>query len=242
MDLKELEQGIDPYKHWYYQSKKIPLIRFVKRIANNATVKFTIIDVGSGSGFFMYELVKELPQYINKIWLVDIGYSEEEIAATKNQFIEKTKYLPSGITNGIYVMMDVLEHLQDDAAMLCDIRKTCTGTNYYFITVPAFQSLWSGHDVYLEHYRRYTRKSLVKLLTDNNFNVESSYYLYNTIFPLVWLVRRFSNKTSKPKTSLSVVHPVLNSMLLAYHRLENNIGLRNKWFGVTCAAEGFFKI
>ena len=33
MDLKELESGVDPSTHWYYQSKKIPLIRFVKKIA-----------------------------------------------------------------------------------------------------------------------------------------------------------------------------------------------------------------
>ena len=156
MDLKELESGVDPKTHWYYQSKKIPLIAFVKKIFQKKRIPLTLIDVGSGSGFFMYELQDAVPEMISKIYLVDIGYSEEEILATKNQRIEKTKSLPDKIENAIVVMMDVLEHLEDDHAMLKAIKEKSAGENYFFITVPAFMSLWSGHDVYLGHYRRYT--------------------------------------------------------------------------------------
>src|SRR5258706_13104357 len=101
MDLKELESGVDPKTHWYYQSKKLPLISFVRKIYSKKKTPLTLIDVGSGSGFFMYELMEAVPEMISKIYLVDIGYSEEEIATTKNQHIEKIKSLPDKIENAI---------------------------------------------------------------------------------------------------------------------------------------------
>ncbi len=118
MDLKELESGVDPKTHWYYQSKKVPLASFVKKIYSQKKTPLTLIDVGSGSGFFMYELEEMIPALISKIYLVDIGYSDEEIEATKNKKIEKTLGLPIKIENAVVVMMDVLEHLEDDHAML----------------------------------------------------------------------------------------------------------------------------
>ena len=33
MDLKELENGVNPDTHWYYQSKKLPLLRFSEQLA-----------------------------------------------------------------------------------------------------------------------------------------------------------------------------------------------------------------
>jgi SAM-dependent methyltransferase len=238
MDLKEIELGVDPKTHWYYQSKKQPLLRFVKAVSQKLNSKLTLIDVGSGSGFFMYELMEAIPDRIEKVWLVDIGYTDEEIAVTKGKVIEKRKNLPSQIQNGIYVMMDVLEHLPDDKAMLLDIKNSCSGNNYFFITVPAFQSLWSGHDVYLEHYRRYKISTLSEVLSDAGYKTDFCYYIYNSIFPLVWLVRRIGNKTYKPRSNMKPIHPVINFGLKTFHIIENGIGKWNKLFGVTCVAEG----
>jgi hypothetical protein len=192
MDLKELESGVDPKIHWYYQSKKIPLFAYVKKIFHRQKKPLTIIDLGSGSGFFMYELYEQIPEMISKIYLVDIGYSDQEIETTKNQVIEKTKELPPRIENAVVVMMDVLEHLEHDTAMLKAIKEKSQDTNFFFITVPAFMGLWSGHDVYLGHYRRYTRQTLALLLKNASFQKEKLYYIYGLIFPLVWLKRKVS--------------------------------------------------
>jgi hypothetical protein len=74
--------------------------------------------------------------------------------------------------------MDVLEHLEDDHAMLNAIRKNSKGENHFFITVPAFMNLWSGHDVYLGHYRRYTKTTLNNLLSSCSFKRDNLYYVY----------------------------------------------------------------
>lgn len=239
MDLKELESGVNPEVHWYYQSKKLPLIQFVKKISLQLNRKITLVDVGSGSGFFMYELEKECPQLIEKIWLVDIGYSDEEIAITQNQKIEKRKNLPPQIEHAVVVMMDVLEHIEDDVAMLQSIKKNCVGQNYFFITVPAFMQLWSGHDVFLGHYRRYTIKTLKQSLHRAEWKSASQnfFYLFGFIFPLVWLIRKIKG-TGESKSNMAPSGAITNAILKFICATEMKFAGVNKMAGVTCAASG----
>ncbi len=236
MDLKELESGVNPGTHWYYQSKKWPLVRFVKKIYREQKKKVVLVDVGSGSGFFMYELIKLMPETIDKVWLVDINYTEAEVKETSGQKIEKTISLPPIIEHAVVVMMDVLEHIEDDLAILNEIKNRCAGKNHFFITVPAFMDLWSGHDIYLGHYRRYTSKTLNELLLNAKFPRYKIFYLFAGIFPMVWLVRKL--KAKEAKTTLKPTHPIINSILRAYNSFEMNFSRINKLFGVTCAAEG----
>ncbi|WP_201977639.1 class I SAM-dependent methyltransferase [Hymenobacter rubidus] len=239
MDLKELENGVNPETHWYYQSKKLPLFFYAERLLNSGH-PLTIVDVGAGSGFFALELEKHYRASIAKVYLVDIGYSAEEIASTKGQKIEKVVAIPSVIENALVLLMDVLEHLPDDLAMLQSIKEACVGTNnYFFITVPAFQSLWSGHDVFLGHYRRYRIPMLRQVLEKAKFRHISNYYLYGSLFSPIWAVRRLSNLSKKEAASnMRPAHPVINRLLLGLTSVEMKFTTANKLFGVTCVGQG----
>jgi len=200
-----------------------------------------IIDVGSGSGFFAYEIEKTFSSQINKVYLVDIGYTQEEMQATRDQKIEKVLYIPERIENSVVILMDVLEHIEDDIAMLQSIKKNCVGdNNYFFITVPAFESLWSGHDDYLGHYRRYRIASLKRALAAADFKVTNSYYLYGTIFPLVWTIRKISNlfKKGAAQSDMKPSSALINALLLKFNAAEMRIAKNNKLFGVSCVAQG----
>lgn len=242
MDLKELESGVDPKTHWYYQSKKVPLFRYFKNLVKEQQKKLTVIDFGSGSGFFAYELYEAFPEDIEKVLLVDIGYTEEEMVKTSKDMVQKLRYIPEGIDDCIVIMMDVLEHIEDDYAILKEIKSKVGNNSFYFITVPAFMSVWSSHDVYLGHYRRYTIPMLSKLLNTNSCRIDSSYYLYGSIFPLVWLVRRIKRQTAdmeNPEASdMKPIPGPVNFLLKAYNTAEMSIRKMNKAFGLTCVAEG----
>jgi hypothetical protein len=55
--------------------------------------------------------------------------------------------------------------------------------------VPAFEFLWSDHDVAHHHYRRYTRSMLRRRLEDAGFAVERLTYFNTLLFPAVAAVR-----------------------------------------------------
>lgn len=239
MDLKELENGIDPEVHWYYQSKKLPLLSYTKKALAGGKL-LTIVDIGSGSGFFALELAKKFGAAIAKVYLVDTGYSAEEMVLTQGQKVEKVHAIPARIENGLVILMDVLEHLESDLAMLQSVKAACVGdNNYFFVTVPAFQSLWSGHDVFLGHYRRYQIPLLRGVLEQAGFRKISNYYLYGGLFPMIWTVRRLDNL--KRKAAASNMRPfssLVNNILLGLTSAEMKIAPANKFFGVTCVGEG----
>jgi hypothetical protein len=239
MDLKEIASGVDQNTHWYYQSKKLPLFHYFKKLPDS--IKYDIIDVGSGSGFFAKELLDAFPDKINVCYLIDTEYTIEEINDSLSTKLVKQTRIPDSISNSLVILMDVLEHLEDDVQMLADIKNNSIGAaNYYFITVPAFQSLWSAHDVYLCHYRRYTIATLRKLLLKSQFPFESVYYLYGTLFPLVWISRKMSS-WFPPKeftSEMKPVAPLLNKILFSIARLDANYLDMNKIMGVSCVAFG----
>ncbi len=239
MDLKELESGVDQRTHWYYQSKKIPLFDFVRKLLKTVP-RLTLVDVGSGSGFFAYILEETFRDQIEKVYLVDIGYSEEEMAQTRGQKIEKVHFIPERMENCLVTLMDVLEHLEDDLQMLTNIRKACAGpSNHFFITVPAFKQLWSGHDDYLGHYRRYTIPMLRDVLQKAGYTPSRLFYLYGAIFPLVWIARRIGSLRRKESTSdMKPASPLVNRLLLSACSAEMKLARGNQVAGVTCAAEG----
>ena len=53
-------------------------------------------------------MAKTLGAAIAKVWLVDIGYSEAEMAPTRGTKIERVHDVPTQITNGLFIVMDVL--------------------------------------------------------------------------------------------------------------------------------------
>jgi hypothetical protein len=243
MDLKELESGVDPFTHWYYQSKKIPLLNYVDQMIRQMPA-FNLIDIGAGSGFFSEELIRHCPNHIAEARLVDTGYSTLEINEAANHRLKKQLHLPEQISNSLLLLMDVLEHVPDDLDMLKQIKhQTVSGSNnQFFITVPAFESIWSAHDEYLGHYRRYTRQSLTSLLNNAGFQVNRVYYLYGTLYPLVYIKRKLngllSDKKALPQSDMKPLPTWLNRALLNYCQFEMQYTTRNSSFGLTCVAEG----
>ena len=54
---------------------------------------------------------------------------------------------------------DVIEHLEDDGPALTELRRVAA-PGRLLLTVPAYQWLWSQHDVSFHHFRRFTRGML----------------------------------------------------------------------------------
>src|SRR5437660_12659589 len=63
-------------------------------------------------------------------------------------------------TFDLITCLDVIEHTPDDRLTLAELRRVCRPGGWMVLTVPAYQALWSLHDVANHHYRRYGRRSL----------------------------------------------------------------------------------
>jgi hypothetical protein len=83
----------------------------------------------------------------------------------------------------------VLEHIEDEAVALKLIHSLLEPSGRLFLTVPAYQFLYSSEDREAGHFRRYTIPRLHRVLANSNFRIEFSSYIFTPLPPLVFLSR-----------------------------------------------------
>lgn len=207
MDLKEEDiLGADIGRHWYYRSKAAALRRAVGALAPRR-----ILDVGAGSGFFSRHLLAE--GGAEAALCVDIGYpaNRDDRVAGKPVLYRRD----TGATDcDLVLMMDVLEHVDDAPTLVRHYAGKVPSGAHFLVTVPAFQFLWSGHDVFLEHKRRYRLPEIERTMRDSGLEVVRGAYYFGLIFPLAAAVR-LATRSVEPKSSLGKQGPFTNALLTA---------------------------
>jgi SAM-dependent methyltransferase len=86
-------------------------------------------------------------------------------------------------------LFDVVEHIRDDSGFLTGIHRLVVPGGRVYVTVPAYQWLWSGEDILAGHSRRYTVTTLRRLLENVGYTVEFATYFFGFL-PLPILFRR----------------------------------------------------
>jgi SAM-dependent methyltransferase len=222
MDLKE-DGLVDPNQHWYYLSKANVVSRAIRDRGSNTR---PVSDVGAGSGFCARRLLSE--QLVDSALCVDPNY---ESTVSADSRIELSKSLPDGKFDAL-LLIDVLEHVSDDAALLMDSLACLRPGGIVIIAVPAFKSLWSSHDVYLEHHRRYRLRDVVLLARSANLEVLERRYLFAALFPVAFLARRARRGATKPSSDLKPAPRVVNRALRAGFEVEHRV-MRQRVFGLS---------
>lgn len=223
MDLLELEQGVDPAQHWYYRTKADALQR---TLAAAGLHPATIKDVGAGSGFFSSALLDLFPDATARC--IDPHYTDEQLSAgSARMSFAREDTSPADL----YLFMDVLEHVADDAALLWTYLEQAPRGAHVFISVPAMQFLWSGHDVFLGHHRRYTLRQIEQVATSVGLRLLTGRYLYGATFPLVSAVR-LVKRSREARSDMKPVRPAVNTALTRLLAAENRLP-RNRLAGST---------
>jgi len=178
MDIKEagLIKG-DIAHHWYYRAKLAALHRITRDLD-----PASLLDVGAGLGFYARAMLTGTT--IAQATCVDSGYQDdhdETIADKKLMFRRQIDRSDADLV----LMMDVLEHVPDDVGLVAEYAAKVRPGTHFVVTVPAFMWLWSGHDVFLEHYRRYTLRQIEHTLRAGGLRIERGCYFYGALLPLV---------------------------------------------------------
>lgn len=231
MDIKEEHiLGDAIVNHWYYVSKGRALRRIIKdlRVAE-------VLDVGAGSGVFSRQLLDY--GFCKSAVCVDPGYHEESIEDHGGKPIHFVKSLEQ-VNQRLILMMDVLEHVEDDLALLRTYSDPMPVGGHVLITVPAFQFLWSGHDVFLEHYRRYTLHQVESLIAKAGLKRIEGRYFFGSLFPAIavmrWIQRCRMRGGVAGYSSLRSLAPPVNHALTCIHDLERMLLLPwNRLAGLT---------
>ncbi len=233
MDLKETDiLGEKINEHWYYRSKA----KAMMRLLSNLKVS-TVLDVGAGSGFFSRFLLAR--EVADVAWCVDISYAKNFDALEAGRLIHFRRSVED-VNADLVLFMDVLEHVDDDVGLLRSYVEKVHSGSRFLISVPAFKFLWSGHDVFLGHKRRYTLSQIEEVVERAGLKVKHATYYFGAVFPVAATIRMFGALSyGEAHSQLRQHHPIVNEILAALSNLELPLMMINKIAGLTvfCLAE-----
>jgi SAM-dependent methyltransferase len=233
MDLKE-EQilGDQVKKHWYYRVKSAAMLRTL-----GPAPIHSVLDVGAGSGFFSRTILDQTQA--TSATCVDPNYPTEKTETHNGKPINFVHRI-THFNGDVVLMMDVLEHVPDDTALLAEYAAAVAPGTRFLITVPAHMWMWSGHDVFLEHYRRYTVREIDRLIARAGLQHLRSSYYFGATLPLAAAIRlgRRLNPfhTEKPGSDMKPHGAITNEILLRISQAELSVFHLNRLAGLSVVA------
>ena len=118
-----------------------------------------------------------------------------------------TKFAPDSV-----VFLNVLEHIEDDRAVLKNLFEHVPGGCRLAILVPFGMSLYSDFDKELGHFRRYEKGELEGKMREGGFTVEHQFY-FNKAGKLAWFV---ANTLGKRKSLTPLQLRIYNFLTPAF--------------------------
>jgi glycosyltransferase involved in cell wall biosynthesis len=97
------------------------------------------------------------------------------------------------------VCLNVLEHIEDDAAAARDFASVLPPGGRLVLLVPALPALYGTLDVHLNHYRRYEPDGLRNLVSGAGFEIEALHYLNRPGVAGWWLNSRVLKRKILPR-------------------------------------------
>jgi len=175
--------------HWWLAARrKIVLDWIHQRYPGRNDLE--ILDAGCGTGLTLQEL-----RPLGSATGVDL--SDEALAFCRMRGLENVYNadlvdLPFAADHfDIVTALDVLEHINNDAAALAEFRRVLKPGGRAFIFVPAHRWLWSLQDEVSEHKRRYVARTLRETVTGAGLEVERQTYVSTLLLPVIYLGRQW---------------------------------------------------
>lgn len=221
--------------HWWHRHKRKLVHQLVSKYVSR---KGKVLDVGAGTG----KLLSELKE---KGWQVDgVDGAKEAVVQSKRRGIrinqqnltKRLKFTANSFD--LVTCLDVLEHLEDDQALLNEMKRVVKPNGIILVTVPAYQWLYSYWDKMLNHFRRYSERDLIILGKKTQLRlVFISFFSSFFLLPAI-VVRKLKSGSKKQEVSdfqttplafISV--PILNilagveRLLIKYFRLPFGMSL-----------------
>ena len=204
--------------------------RIAKKVIPHLPKSGEICEIGSGIGNISQYLVNN---HKTKVHLTDINdtyimnlkqrFKNHPNVNVKNWDISKNQYTKESLD--FVTSSNVLEHVENDSKALKNIYNSLKPGGKMFILVPAYQWLYCDIDKHLEHYRRYTKKSLSKLLEETGFKIKHQSF-FNFLGIWGWLVAgKILKSKSITGSKLSLYNKISNIFFYIEEKLKIPMGL-----------------
>jgi SAM-dependent methyltransferase len=174
---------LEEHHFWFIGRRRI-FLRLLDRVVVRGRRDLEILEIGCGAGGFLGPLARH-----GRVTGMDIAHDWMRFCAERGyrRLLTASGYaLPYRDENlDLICLFDTLEHIPDDQQVLHECRRVLRPGGHLFISVPAYQWLYSRNDKLSHHQRRYTRRGLTAKLLRARLTPVKATYFNAFLFPLI---------------------------------------------------------
>ena len=227
---KHLQHQIDHSRGFFWHRIRWKLVRSYLP----THTAFELVDVGAGAGLLGEFLKRDRPDAVYRFVepIASLRDSLREHYGTESDFGDVKQYSEASYI----VLLDVLEHQEDDSAFLTELVSRIRPGSTLLLTVPALPRLWSQWDQALGHFRRYDKVMLRRVMANLPVSVLEMNYLFPELLPLAEFRRvRSSQREEHSGVEFPELPDLLNDVL--YGMGTVTLRTRHRWrFGTSLFA------
>lgn len=183
----QLMVKVEPTHFWFVSRNHI-LSDVLRR---HVSAPARVLEIGCGTGFVLSGLGSVYPGAslsASDIYIEGLGYAAHRMPEAF-LFQMDARHIPFREEFDLIGAFDVLEHIEDDEAVLAQMFQACKPGGNVALTVPQHRWLWSRMDDFAHHKRRYTRGELVQKMERAGFRVEYATSFISLLLPLMLAAR-----------------------------------------------------
>lgn len=181
--LSELEEG-----SFWFQGRNQLVTWAIRKYFLEAR---SLLEVGCGTGYVLAGIRKEFPNLSmagSDPFTTALRFAAQRVPGV-SLFRMDARRLPFDGEFDVIGAFDVLEHIEEDEAVLSQMFRAVRPGGGLVLTVPQHQFLWSGVDEYSFHRRRYSRAELAGKLERAGFRIARATSFVSLLLPLMLLSR-----------------------------------------------------
>ncbi len=218
--------------HWWFEGRRRAVLPLVTQ-ALAGRERPRVLEVGCGTGGNLAALERRLPGASCLGLDLDAGALALCTGRGLGAGLVRADGARLPLANGsieLILALDVIEHLEDEAALLAEFRRVLSPGGRLVASVPAYPALWSPHDDFLHHRRRYRPGELERGLERAGLRVRArrgfNCALLGPIALLRWAKRRRAAAGAAPRSDFFEVPGPVNRALATFLGLEAALARR----------------
>jgi SAM-dependent methyltransferase len=187
----ELERG-----HWWFRGRRRLLARLLPRLGLPARAR--VLDVGCGTGA-NGPVLAAADRFAVGVDASGLALALGQRTGHAARLRADGAALPiADASFDLVCALDVLEHLDDDAAAVGELRRVLRPDGALLVFVPALRLLWGLQDELAHHRRRYAPRQLRALIAGAGLRVERLTFFNTLLFPPI-LAARLAMRVVRPR-------------------------------------------